>query len=179
MNEFFQTRNIVCGCGRNLRVPVMGDVYSLTREAIEQEKREEAELLMKSAIDESARLRAVDLQLRDAADRYRHLTRVMDPSDVVPLFENGYSVEEIETMIDASRAAHATGSTVSWSEAHKGNELAQANALLEHAMDHASKHGSEDYASGKAAALMALFARVIRERDEARAADPAHWPPRA
>jgi hypothetical protein len=58
-------------------------------------------------------------------------------------------------------------------------ELAQANALLEHAMDHASKHGSEDYASGKAGELLALFARVIRERDEARAADPAHWPPRA
>ena len=62
----FQVRDITCGCGRHLRVPVLGDVYSLVREGIEAEQREESELLLKFALDENDRLRA------DAA-RYAYL----------------------------------------------------------------------------------------------------------
>lgn len=62
----FQVRDITCGCGRRLRVPVLGDVHSLVREGIEAEKREESELLLKFALDEIERLRA------DAA-RYAYL----------------------------------------------------------------------------------------------------------
>lgn len=54
----FQVRDITCGCGRRLRVPVLGDVYSLVREGIEAEQREESELLLKFALDEIERLRA-------------------------------------------------------------------------------------------------------------------------
>ena len=54
----FQVRDITCGCGRRLRVPVLGDVYSLVREGIEAERREESELLLKFALDEIERLRA-------------------------------------------------------------------------------------------------------------------------
>ena len=71
----FQVRDITCGCGRRLRVPVLGDVYSLVREGIEAEKREESELLLKFALDEIERLRA-------DAERYRWLRnehQLLDP----------------------------------------------------------------------------------------------------
>ena len=64
----FQVRDITCGCGRRLRVPVLGDVYSLVREGIEAERREESELQLKFALDENDRLRAENAELRRAID---------------------------------------------------------------------------------------------------------------
>lgn len=69
MNALFQTRAITCGCGRSLSVPVLGDVYSLVRESIEAEKREEADLLLKSALDEIDRLRAEIAEAQRDAER--------------------------------------------------------------------------------------------------------------
>ena len=52
MTPLMQTRDITCGCGRNLRVPVLGDVMSLCRESIIEEQLRETELLLKMAYDE-------------------------------------------------------------------------------------------------------------------------------
>lgn len=66
----FQVRDITCGCGRRLRVPVLGDVYSLVREGIEAEQREESELLLKFALDEIERLRAALTKANAQAERF-------------------------------------------------------------------------------------------------------------